>query len=157
MLQKHIAYCLILMMAMNGLLASAGGAMLCLHDHNFGHLLAGQHASGTDACHGAADACHGDESETHQQASHDCEADGALFSTSDQHCFDILISSSNEPVQRVADLTTIKKIVAANYQYQLFAPTLRVKAAPQIRLATRAPPDLCDALEQCVRKTVLRI
>ncbi len=40
MFQKYTAYCLILMMAMNGLLATAGGAVLCLHDHNFGHVLA---------------------------------------------------------------------------------------------------------------------
>ena len=67
MFQKYTAYCLILMMAMNGLLATAGGAVLCLHDHNFGHVLAGQHA---DEC----DACHGDEAESHDQDSHHGEA-----------------------------------------------------------------------------------
>mgnify|MGYP001024998826 CR=1 FL=1 len=149
MFQKYSAYCLILMMAMNGLLAS-GGAVLCLHDHNFGHVLSGQHADGGDTCHG-------DEAESHIQDSHHDEADGARFAVSDQHCIDISISSSNEPIQRVADLISIKKPGVANYQYQLFAPTIKANAAPQIRLATRAPPVSCGALEQCVRNTVLRI
>ena len=150
MFQKYTAYCLILMMAMNGLLATAGGAVLCLHDHNFVHVLAGQHA---DEC----DACHGDEAESHDQDSHHGEADGALFAVSDQHCIDIYISSSDEPIQRVADLISIKKPVAANHQYVLLAPVVRANATPQIRLAARAPPVFCGTLEQCVRKTVLRI
>ncbi len=150
MFQKYTAYCLILMMAMNGLLATAGGAVLCLHDHNFGHVLAGQHAD-------EGDACHGDEAESHDQGSHHGEADDALFTVNDQHCIDILISSSNEPIQRVSDLISIKKPVAVNHQYQLSAPTIKADTAPQIRLTTRAPPDICGALELCVRKTVLRI
>ena len=150
MFQKYTAYCLILMMAMNGLLATAGGAVLCLHDHNFVHVLAGQHA---DEC----DACHGDEAESHDQDSHHGEADGALFAVSDQHCIDIYIRSSDEPIQRVADLISIKKPVAANHQYVLLAPVVRANATPQIRLAARAPPVFGGTLEQCVRKTVLRI
>jgi len=150
MFKKYTAYCLILMMAMNGLLATAGGAVLCLHDHNFGHVLAGQHAD-------EGDACHGDEAESHDQDSHHGEADGALFAVSDQHCIDIYISSSDEPIQRVADLISIKKPVAANHQYVLLAPVVRANATPQIRLAARAPPVFCGTLEQCVRKTVLRI
>ncbi|MGJ8651358.1 MAG: hypothetical protein ACSHX4_13440 [Opitutaceae bacterium] len=150
MFQKYTAYCLILMMAMNGLLATAGGAVLCLHDHNFGHVLAGQHVD-------EGDACHGDEAESHNQDFHHEETDGALFVVSGQHCIDISISSSDEPIQRVADLLSTKKPVAENYQYQLFASTIKVNAAPQIRLATRAPPFSCGTLEQCVSKTVLRI
>ena len=83
--------------------------------------------------------------------------DGALFAVSDQHCIDIYISSSDEPIQRVADLISIKKPVAANHQYVLLAPVVRANAAPQIRLAARAPPVFGGSLEQCVRKTVLRI
>ena len=83
--------------------------------------------------------------------------DGALFAVSDQHCIDISISSSDEPIQRVADLISIKKPVAANHQYVLLAPVVRANAAPQIRLAARAPPVFGGSLEQCVRKTVLRI
>ena len=105
---------------MNGLLATAGGAVLCLHDHDFGHVLAGQHAD-------EGDPCHGDEAESHNQDSHHGEADGAFFAVSDQHCIDISISSSNEPIQRVADLISIKKPVAANHQYQLFAPSRKSK------------------------------
>lgn len=150
MLKQYTACCLILIMAMNGLLATAGGAMLCLHDHNFGHVLAGQHAD-------EGDACHGDEAESHNHDSHSGEADDALSAVSDQHCIDILISSSNEPIQRVADLISIKKPVAANHSYQLFVPIIKANSAPQIRLATRAPPVFCGTLEQCVRTTVLRI
>ncbi len=139
-----------MMMAMNGLLATAGGAVLCLHDHDFGHLLAVQHSDDGDRCHG-------DEAESHHNDSHQEESDGALFADSDQHCIDIAVSSSDEPIQRVADLLSIKKQVAANYQYQLFAPIKNANAAPQIRFATRAPPVLCGTLEQCVRTTVLRI
>lgn len=137
------------MMAMNGLLAY-GGAVLCLHDHDFGHVLAGQHSD-------YGDPCHGDEAESHNHESHSDEADGAFLAVSDQHCIDILISSSNEPIQRVADLISIKKPVAANHSYQLFVPIIKAHTAPQIRLATRAPPASCGTLEQCVRTTVLRI
>ena len=150
MFQKYTAYCLIFMIAMNGLLATAGGAVLCLHDHNFGHVLAGQHSD-----HG--DSCHGHEAESHNHDSQSGEADDALSAVSDQHCIDILISSSNEPIQRVADFISIKKPVAANHSYQLFVPIIKANAAPQIRLATRAPPVFCGTLEQCVRTTVLRI
>ncbi|MDB2681032.1 hypothetical protein N9Z14_00385 [Opitutales bacterium] len=152
MFQKYTAYCLIFMMAINGLLATtaAGGAVLCLHDHDFGHVLSGQHADDGGTCHG-------DEAESHIQDSHHSAADSVLFSVSDQHCIDISISSSNEPIQRVADLISIKKPVVASYQYQLFAPVKKANVAPQLRFATRAPPISCGALEQCVRKTVLRI
>ena len=150
MLKQYTACCLILIMAMNGLLATAGGAVLCLHDHNLGHVLAGQHSD-----HG--DTCHGHETESHNHDSHSGEADDGLSAVSDQHCIDILISSSNEPIQRVADFISIKKPVAANYSYQLFVPIIKAHAAPQIRLATRAPPVFCSTLEQCVRTTVLRI
>ena len=150
MLKKYTAYCLTLMMAMNGLLATAGGAVLCLHDHNFGHVLTGQHSD-----HG--DTCHGHETESHNHDSHSGEADDGLSAVSDQHCIDILSSSSNEPIQRVADFISIKKPVAANHSYQLFVPIIKANAAPQIRLATRAPPIFCGTLEQCVRTTVLRI
>ena len=152
MFQKYTAYCLIFMMAINGLLATtaAGGAVLCLHDHDFGHVLSGQHAD-------EGGACHGDEAESHIQDSNPSAADSVLFSVSDQHCIDISISSSNEPIQRVADFISIKKPVAANYSYQLFVPIIKAHAAPQIRLATRAPPVFCGTLEQCVCTTVLRI
>lgn len=137
------------MLAINGLLAN-GGAVLCLHDHDFGHVLAGQHSD-------QGDPCHGDEGESHNHDSHSGEADDALYTVSDQHCIDILISSSNEPIQRVADIISIKKPVAANHSYQLFVPIIKANAAPQIRFATRAPPVFCGTLEQCVRTTVLRI
>lgn len=149
LIRKCTAFCLILMMAMNGLLAS-GGAVLCLHDHDFGHVLAGQHTE-------EGDPCHGDEAESHNHAPHSGEADDAFSVVSDQHCIDILISSSNEPIQRIADLISIKKPVATNHSYQLFVPIIKANAAPQIRLATRAPPIFCGTLEQCVRTTVLRI
>ena len=147
--RKCTAFCLILMMAMNGLLAN-GGAVLCLHDHDFGHILAGQHSHDGDPCHG-------DEGESHNHDSHSGETDDALFAVSDQHCIDIFISSSNEPIQRVADLDSIKKPSPENHSYQLFVPIIKANVAPRIRLATRAPPFFCSTLEQCVCTTVLRI
>jgi hypothetical protein len=70
---------------------------------------------------------------------------------------DIVMKSSDEPIRRISELSSVKKPVAASYHYEHFAPASVGIASPQIRLASRAPPDLCGALEQCVRKTVLRI
>jgi hypothetical protein len=139
-------------MAMNSLLASAGGAVLCLHDHNFGHILASQHTEdGAD--------CHGNDAESHIESSHVDESDHALFSNSEQpHCVDIVITATEEPAQRLSDAVSAKKPIAvASFTYAQITVARETSAAPEMRLAARAPPASNRTLEQCVRKTVLRI
>jgi hypothetical protein len=139
-------------MVMNRLLASAGGAVLCLHDHGFGHILASQHSEeGGD--------CHGSEAESHFKSSHVNESDHALFSNSEEpHCVDIVMTATEEPVRRLSDLASVKKpIVTANFSYAQAPVSRAISAAPEMRLAARAPPVSNRTLEQCVRKTVLRI
>lgn len=139
-------------MAMNGLLASAGGAVLCLHDHDFGHILASQHTEeGGD--------CHGSEAESHFENSHGDERDHALFSNSEEpHCVDIVMAATEEPVQRISDAVAVKKpISVAIFSYAEVIVSREVSAVPQVCLAARAPPVSNRTLEQCVRKTVLRI
>lgn len=136
------------MMAMNGLLAQTSSLVLCLHDHSFGHLTAAEHTSAGHDCHGAEESPH--------QHHEDKPAHG-IFADTEAHCFDILITAHDEAMQRASDLLSVKKLDIAVYQYRLFVPIIKANAAPQISLATRAPPISCSTLEQCVRKTVLRI
>lgn len=150
MLQKCIVYCLTFMMAMNGLLVASGGAMLCLHDHNFGHLVVGEHSE-----HG--EDCHGHEAESEHEHSHGDESHSEQSMDAPSHCFDIVIESSDEPIRRISESFSIKKPIAVSYYNEQFEPAIAVRAFPEIRLASRAPPDKCGVLEQCVRKTVLRL
>lgn len=138
-------------MAINGLLVASGGAMLCLHGHNFGHLVVSEKHAG----HG--EDCHGHEGAGEHTHRHDDGSDHEESMEAAPHCFDIVMKSSDEPIRRVSDLFSVKKPVAVSYHYEYFEPASVGIASPKIRLASRAPPDLCGALEQCVRKTVLRI
>ena len=145
------ALCLTLVVAMNALLATANGAVLCLHDHDFAHLLAQQHSEDGDRCHSHEANSH------HVEAVHGQDTSSEYFAINEPHCLDIIFSSIDEPIQRVYELTLTTKPVVAAHQYKLSAPISRAIAGPQLRVATRAPPFLCSSLEQCVRKTVLRI
>lgn len=140
------------MMAVNGLLAASGGGILCVHDHTFGHFVTTEHTEHSDDCH---DHHHDTTDETH---SHGSSSNNADFLNTSSHCFDIVISPSEEPIRHISDLSPAKKpIVLSNYGYEQFEPAKKASAAPEIRLASRAPPIICGVLEQCVRKTVLRI
>lgn len=146
MFKKCTVFSLILIVAMNSLLASAGGTVLCLHDHNFGHVLSVPHSELVGDCHEGT-------SERHDK--HESESASGFVTGEERHCVDIIVSASDEPINRFAHISLIKKDVIANVSYQQFVPILRACAATQI--GPRAPPCVCSTLEQCVRTTVLRL
>ena len=135
-------------MAINSLLVATGSATLCLHDHNFGHLVTSEHSEDGDDCHSSEMAS--EHSYTHNNGPSNFLEEAA-------HCFDIVMESSDEPVRRIAESIPIKKPIAYAISYEHFEPARKVFPAVELRLATRAPPVSCGSLEQCVRKTVLRI
>lgn len=148
--QKFIAHCLIFMMVMNSLLVATSGATLCLHDHNFGHLVTSEHSE-----HGGD--CHSDEATPERNHSHSDDANNSHALEKAPHCFDIIMQFSDEPVRRVAELIPVKKPLAHALEYYHFEPARKVFPVVELRFVSRAPPISCGALEQCVRKTVLRI
>lgn len=137
-------------MAMNSLLVASGGAMLCLHDHNYGHLVAGEHS-------GHGDDCHGHEVESEHTHSHADESHSGQSMEEAPHCFDVVMKSSDEPIRRICESFSVKKPVLVSYDYEQFEPASIASAFPELGLSPRAPPDKCGVLEQCVRKTVLRL
>lgn len=138
------------MLAMNGLLAATGSAMLCLHDHNFGHFVYNEHSHDDNDCHG-------NETAPEQFHSHYGSTNNGTALDEAPHCFDIVMESSDEPVRRVAELTPVKKPIASTALYDHFEIAQNVIIRAEVRFASRAPPISCGTLEQCVRKTVLRI
>lgn len=139
-----------LMMAMNGLLVASGGAILCLHDHNYGHLVTGEHSE-----HG--EDCHGHEVEPEHTHSHRDKDHAGESMEAAPHCVDIVMKSSDAPIRRICESFAVKKPVLVSYDYEQFEPASIASAFPEIHLSARAPPDKCGVLEQCVRKTVFRL
>lgn len=133
---------------MNGLLVASGSVVLCLHDHNFVHLATAAHTDHGDDCQ-----IHHDETNAYS----DVSGDANFFETSPQ-CFDIVISPSEELIRYISDSHSPKKrIILASYQYEEFERASTGNASLWVRLASRAPPNIFGTLEQCVRRTVLRL
>lgn len=135
-------------MAINSLLVATGSATLCLHDHNFGHLVTSEHSEDGDDCHSSEMAS--EHTYTHNDGPNNFLEEAA-------HCFDIVMESSDEPVRRITELAPVKKSINYTISYTRFEPTRKVFPAVELRFVTRAPPISCGALDQCVRKTVFRI
>jgi len=137
-------------MAMNSLLPAASSAVLCLHDHEFGHLVVGQHSEEGEDCHES-------EASEHQHDEDQARRAHAISAENEPHCVDIEVSSTDGSILRALDSTSLKKPLATDIALQSPIIFAQPYTASQIRLVTRAPPAFCSALEQCVRKTVLRI
>jgi hypothetical protein len=150
MFKECMAYFVIFMMAMNSLLAASGGALLCLHEHNYGHLVAGEHS-------GHGDDCHGHEVESEHTHSYADESHSEQSMEEARHCFDIVIKSSDEPIRRICESFSVEKLVLVTHDYEQFEPASIARAFSELGLSPRPPPDRCGVLEQCVRKTVLRL
>jgi hypothetical protein len=138
------------MMAANSLLVASSGSILCLHDHNFGHLVTGEHPE-------PGEGCHGHEATFERTNSHTDVSTTEGFLEQTQHCVDIVIQSSDEQPRRISERSSHKKPIATSYHYGYFEPVRKVIPKIEVQLASRAPPLSCGALEQCVHKTVLRI
>ena len=150
MYRPYIVFCHIFVLAMNSLLATTGNTMLCLHDHNFGHFVTSEHS------HDEND-CHGNETVPEQPHSHHGSTNKGTALDEAPHCFDIVMESSDEPVRRITGLTPVKKPIASTTSFDHFEIAQNVIIRADVRFASRAPPISCGTLEQCVRKTVLRI
>ena len=150
MFRKCTVYCLTLMMAVNSLLMASGGAMLCLHDHNYSHLVIDEHSE-----HG--EDCHGHEAIPEHRHYHEDDSHAMKSVDAPPHCMDIVMKSSDELTPWRSEVFSNKKPAAVSLNYEPYRPASVASAFPEIRLAYRAPPDNCGVLEQCVRMTVLRL
>ena len=137
------------MMAMNGLLVNASSAVLCLHDHDFGHFIAGEHPSTGEDCHAETATAH--DGHGADQTKHTRFVDG------ESHCIDIIVTASDLGACPRSVLFSTEKLAHAECQHAWYSPAVTLRAMPETRVATRAPPAVAGILEQCVRKTVLRL
>ena len=148
--RKITVFCLIWALAVNSLLVAGGNFVLCLHEHDFGHLVTSVHYEDGDDCH-----C--DETTPKRDNPHSDATDNGYYLIEAPHCFDIVMESSDEPVQRIAGSVPVKQPTAYSISYDHSDPSQKLIRRVEMRLVSRAPPAGGGALEQCVRKTVLRI
>ena len=152
MIKTFTAYCLILLMAVNALLGASGSAVLCVHDHDFSHFDVGNYEYSGGECHD-----HGNEFSHSNEPSESGESDKLLGSTDEHHCTDIVVNAIDKQYRRTGEGASLEKPIAISMS-GYFSPIITNRISIiAYGVAVRGSPLVNANLDQCIRKTVLRI